>query len=1092
MPELDIKLLGGFHLVSDGKPITRLNSPRLQSLLAYLLLHLDTPVSRPQLAFLLWPESEEAKALNSLRVALHTLRRTLPHADDAINIDTQCVQWRTTPALRLDVVAFESAVAAASHGLAATACDAWQSAVELYAADLLPGCYDSWIEPHRERLRQMFITALQQLTEALEGVGDYRAAIVYAERLLHHEPLREDVYRQLMRLHALVGDRAGVQRTYLTCVAVLKRELGIEPGTVTQNAYAHLLREGALSPTGSARSSASSTHLPTPTSSFVGRANEIAEVRRALAHHRLVTLTGAGGCGKTRLALQVATSLLADAQFADGAAWVDLAPLTDPGLVPQAVATAVGVRERPGQSLVETLSEALRVRHLLLVLDNCEHLVGACSSLADRLLHTCPRVVLLATSREPLGLAEGITWAAPPLALPSPPSSLATADDIIRLTHADAVQLFIARALDTLPTFRLTTGNARAVVQVCHRLDGLPLAIELAAARVKVLSVEQIAQRLDRAFNLLTRGAPTALPRHQTLRATMDWSYNLLSESERVLLRRLSVFAGGFTLGMAEAVAADGRREMGDRGWPSAISDPHSPLSQGEVLDLLSELVDRSLVVVDASDSVGEARYRLLETVRQYAAEQLAGDDEESCVRDRHLAFCVQLAEQAEPELAGARQAAWMERLEREHDNLRAALQWAYEREQSALGLRLAAACASFWFTRGYVSEGVRWLERLLSQPQAETGDLAIQARATYQAAKLRWRGGDLTEAGVMAEASLRAARALDDARNAGRALNLLGVLALDQGDSSRAQGLFEESVALFDRLDDSAGKVTPLFNLAGVASERGDYRRALESYEALLSAHRQLGQQSGVALILVTLSHVALYLGDYPRAHAALLEGLALAIEVKDKHNELLALNNLGVLARYHGDYTRAAELNAQGLRLAREIGNPRDVARALWNQGEVARLQGDLATALTHFEHARSLYLSVADSRGETLCRRGLAATYGALGDWTRAGAFYTENLGQQYGWGDRLGVAQSLEGLASVAAATGGPERAARYLAQAAALRARLETPHTPAERAALEPLKVQVRARLGEPTWAAAWTEGEVMTVEQAIEGARLLV
>jgi predicted ATPase len=389
-------------------------------------------------------------------------------------------------------------------------------------------------------------------------------------------------------------------------------------------------------------------NLPSELSSFVGREKELAEVKRLLENTRLLTLTGSGGCGKTRLALAAASELVEG--FEDGVWLVELASLADPSLVPQSVAYALGVREQPGRTPTEALSDYLGSRKVLLLLDNCEHLVEACAELAEALLHSCAELRVLATSREALGITGEVAWLVPSLSLPD----LRRLPDIESLPRYESARLFVERAAAVKPTFTLTEQNAAAVAQVCYRLDGIPLAIELAAARAKVLPVEQIADRLDDSIGLLAAGSRTAMPRHRTLHATMDWSHELLPDEERALFRRLSVFAGGFTLEAAESVCTGGG------------------LERGEVLDLLSHLVDKSLVIM--REEGGEGRYRLLETVRQYGREKLSASSEAEQASERHAGYYLALAEEAEPELKGAGQVAWVERLEQERDNLRAAM----------------------------------------------------------------------------------------------------------------------------------------------------------------------------------------------------------------------------------------------------------------------------------------------------------------------------------------------------------------------------------------------------------------------------------
>jgi non-specific serine/threonine protein kinase len=425
-------------------------------------------------------------------------------------------------------------------------------------------------------------------------------------------------------------------------------------------------------------------NLPVQPTSFIGREREQADVLALLDRAPLVTLTGAGGCGKTRLALTVAGSLLPE--YPDGVWLVELAALVDPILVPQTVARVLGLQEQPGRTPLEMLTSYLKHRRLLLVVDNCEHLVGACADLAATLLRSCPQLRLLATSREALEVAGEALYRAPSLSMPD----LAQLPSPDRLTQYEAVQLFLERAQARRADFTLTARNAQAVAQVCVRLDGMPLAIELAAARIGVLPVESIAARLDDRFRLLTGGPRTTLPRQQTLRATLDWSHDLLSRPEQALLRRLAVFAGGWTLEAAESVCA------GD------------VVVEGEILDLLSALVNKSLVQAEGADS--HHRYWLLETLRQYTLERLEAMGEEAAVQDLHLAYFLALAEEAEPQLRGPAQGCWLDRLEVEHDNLRLALGWALERHAEDGGLRLAGALWGFWSYRGHLAEGQGWL----------------------------------------------------------------------------------------------------------------------------------------------------------------------------------------------------------------------------------------------------------------------------------------------------------------------------------------------------------------------------------------------
>jgi predicted ATPase/class 3 adenylate cyclase len=612
-------------------------------------------------------------------------------------------------------------------------------------------------------------------------------------------------------------------------------------------------------------------NLPQPLGSFIGREHEVAQVVEMLAPDRtpstrLVTLTGAGGVGKTRLALQAALELLE--RFPDGVWWVELAPLADPELLPQAIASALAAREEPGRTLEAALVQYCKQRSLLLVLDNCEHLVQACARMVEMLLRNCPEVRVLATSREALGIAGERAHRVPSLLLPDL-DHLPPAD---RLAQAEAVRLFVDRAAAVRPEFRLASENARVVAQICHRLDGIPLAIELAAARVKLLPLDHIAARLDDRFRLLTGGSRTALPRHQTLRATMDWSYDLLSQAERDLLLRLSVFAGGWTLEAAEAVCSG-----------ESIED-------SQVFDLLSQLVDKSLVVVDEA---GEARYRLLETVRQYGRDRLQESGQGDAWRVRHRERFLTFVEQAEPQLWGAEQTHWLHRLEKDHDNVRAALECSLAQGHLAAsaesGLRIASALWRFWEVRGHLSEGRRWLDQALSL------------------------AGDAPQA-------LRA-----------RALNAAGNLARDQGDYQRAGELYQESLTLRQRAGDRQGVAITLNNLGNLAHGQEQYETARSLYLEALTINRELGYQAGAAINLGNLGNVAYHQADYPQSIGFHEESLALSSASGDRRGMANTLCNLAAALRCQGDPERAVTLYRESLSLHRELGDSRGIAECL-----------------------------------------------------------------------------------------------------------------------------------------------------------------
>jgi predicted ATPase/DNA-binding CsgD family transcriptional regulator len=562
---------------------------------------------------------------------------------------------------------------------------------------------------------------------------------------------------------------------------------------------------------------------------------------------------------------------------------VDLAPLADPALVPQAVASSLGVREQPGRSPTETLSDYLGSKKVLLVLDNCEHLIQACAELSEALLRSCPELWVLATSREALSLTGEVAWPVPSLSLPE----LRRLLDIESLPQYESARLFVERTAAVKPTFALTEQNAPAVAQVCYRLDGIPLAIELAAARTKVLSVEEISERLDDSFRLLAAGSRTAMPRQRTLHATMDWSHELLSREERVIFRRLAVFSGGFSLEAAESVCVG------------------EDLEWDEVLDLLSQLVDKSLVT--GWERGSETRYRLLETVRQYGWEKLSESGETGQVRERHAGYYLALAQEAEAELKGERQVAWLERLEREHDNLRAAMAWLLGRGGSEEAARLGWALWLFWGIRAHFAEGRRSMEQALSAKGSAAMSASPRAKALYVA----------------------------------------GMMANYQGDHLSAEPLVEESLGLFKKLEDRLGTAYALSNAGYVALGQGQYQRAITLIEEAVDLFLEEGEKWGAAIELGFLAVAWRNRGDHGRAKRLAERGLALSREVGERQTITAALYTLAILAQAERDHERAKDLFEEGLKLSAELGNEADVAHCLEGLASIAGAEGAIVRA-------------------------------------------------------------------------------------------------------------------------------------------------
>lgn len=904
---LRIYLLGGFRVLVGQRPIAerewRLRKAR--SLLKLLALAPYHRLHREQILDQLWPDLEPEAALNNLHRVLHALRHVLEPSLEPLQPSTyihfQEEDLALSPLLPvwIDVEQFE---AARNALYAAQQPAAYQAALALYNGELLPeDRYEDWVIHRRTQLRQSYLNLLNDLARLHLAREEKDAAIETLQKLVTEEPALEEAHAQLMQLYSKTGQRYYALRQYQQLREALRRQLDADPSQPVQRLYRDI-QAGRFSAEGEqlpARapertkgatihytSSGRQSNLPHALTSFIGREQEMGEIGRLLARTRLMTLTGAGGSGKTRLALQAAEAL--SEAFADGICLVELAAVSDPSLVPQTIASALNVHEAADAPLPDSLLEALRPRHMLLVLDNCEHLVEACARLAYTLLQGCPRLHMLVTSRQGLGIMGEVAWRVPSLAVPD----LERLPPFEQLPLYDAVRLFTERASASRPDFLLTAENAAAVIQICCRLDGMPLAIELAAVRVKMLSVGQIAARLDDALALLVTGNRMAQRRQQTLRATYEWSYALLSEQERMLFRRLSVFAGGWTLEAAQQVCAEPPFHMPSK-LPATQEDGVAAFN---VFDLLAQLVDKSLVIVAESRVQGEggqARYALLETLRQYGAEQLAVAGETVVMRKHHLECYLAMAEAAESELRGPKQGAWIERLEMEHDNLRAALSWANKSRAKEQELRLAGALWLFCSLRGYLSEGRRWLEAALTgkQSDVERGSerrTEARAKALRGASVLAYEQADFGRAAILAEESLMCYGALGDLYGSAGVLNNLGIIAIQQEDYTRAETLCQESLALAREAMNEPLIATVLNNLGVIAGNQDYLAGATLFYKESLAQYRALGDKDGIARAFINLGEIALKQNDYREAASLYHDGLTLARELGSK--ELMA----------------------------------------------------------------------------------------------------------------------------------------------------------------------------------------------------------
>ena len=810
-------------------------------------------------------------------------------------------------------------------------------------------------------------------------------------------------------------------------------------------------------------------NLPRQLTSFVGRGHEIAEVKRLLAGTHLVTVTGPGGSGKTRLSLEIATDLLAG--YSDGVWLLELAPVVDPMLGAQMLATMLGVREEAGRPLLATLIDHLRSKRALLLFDNCEHLIDACARLAEALLRACPEVTILASSREPLGVTGEVVFRVPALSVPDPrqwPSLEA-------VMAYEAIRLFVDRAVAAKPDFTLDESSAAAVTQICHRLDGIPLAIELAAARVRTLPVQQITAHLDERFRLLTGGSRTALPRHQTLRGLIDWSYGLLADAERALFRRLSAFVGGWTLDVAEAVCAG------------------EGVDREDVVDLLGRLVDKSLVLMD--DQGSDARYRLLETIRQYALEKLTETAEGEVVRGRHRDFFVGFAEAAEQRLQGPEQAAWLTRLETDHDNLRAAMRWSLDRGDMERALRLGSALWPFWDTRGYVREGREWLDELLVRvhdaPASTVTPVSRRAHAKVLdgAAHMRARWSEFVQQSDLQTQGLAVWRELGDKRGIAEALNNLGVTTRDRGDRARGKVLVEESLALFRELSDQRGVAHALNNLAEIARDDGDHARARALFEESVPLFEAIEDWRGLSHSLDNLGGILTTQGEYVSAETMYGRSLRLAEELGDMHAIATVLRSLGGVAHHRHDHGRASRFYEDSVARFREMNDGFCLARSLIGFALASHDAGDDERARSLGDQGVAL-LRATDAKGELALRLdqlGRAAL--GHGDVGRAAGCLLESLtlGAEVQDGPR--IAASLQGLARVAGVRGRAATAVRLLAAADVWRRTCGLSFPAADREACDRDIDAARPLLDAATFEAAWSEGTAMTLDQAIGHAR---
>jgi predicted ATPase/DNA-binding SARP family transcriptional activator/Tfp pilus assembly protein PilF len=1015
---------------------------------AYLVTERHRPITRDELAEVLWGEDLPRTWDTSVRVVMHKLRTWLAGAgldrDGAVTSGFGTYQLHLPADAVVDVeqaaADVEAARAALAAGDAAAAVARARAAAGVAAADFLPGGGGQWVEQRQDDLRELRVQALELTAQAALAMRDVATALAAAEAAVAAAPLRESAHLLVVRAHAASANRGEALRAYDRLRRVLAEELGVSPSGEAEAAYLDLL--GAEDAVGLlAAPPVPAGTLPVPASTFLGREGQVDEVAGLVRTSRIVTLTGTGGLGKTRLALEVARRMGPD--FAGGAVLVPLAEVHDRAGVGNLAVAAFGLAEQPGVAALDTLVRGLRAQEVLLVLDNCEHVVEAAAELVAAVVPACPGVAVLATSREALRVPGEVVWGVPVL------------------DPAAARRLFLDRATAVAPGFELDPADEEAIETLCRRLDGLPLALELAAARVDVLSVQEIVDRLDDRFRLLAQGARTAPARQQTLRGAIDWTYDGLVGAEQRVLQQVSVFAGAWTLTAAAAICGE------------------------DVADSVHRLVARSLVAVERGRPT---RHRLLETIRDYATEKLDESGDGPATRTRLLEWAVALAEEAEGHLDGPEQARWLDRLDAEAANLRGALAAAAVGAGNALGLRLATALGRFWEVRGHFAEGREWLRAALAS--ADGAPPLVQARAHNAAAILAQRQGDYAAARSRLEASLALRRQAGDRMGTAIALHGLGNVAALQHQPDEARGLYEDSLAVGRELGNVPLVASALDNLGWVAHATSDFEAARAYYAEALAARRRFGDEHGVALTLAHMGDLAYQRGDYAEARAAHEESLGLRERLGDRAGRADSLATLGHLALGDGDVEGARALLEASLAVRRELGDRAGLPPALVSLSDAHLAGDDLVAARRLLEEAARVAGGDRDGRTLAHVHVHLARVAREEGDVAAASSYSLQAHRRSAGLRSPADVvtAEWLEGVGATVAAAGDGRRGARLLGAADALRTALGVPVPPHERPAHDRDVAALRKALGPSRFGAAWKAGRALPLDAALDEA----
>jgi predicted ATPase/DNA-binding SARP family transcriptional activator len=967
---LRIYTFGGLSILLSGEQVKGFASKKSEALLVYLACKRQAQ-PRELLADLLWDERSQERAMSNLRVVLSSLRQSLaPY----LAISRQKIGINLEEALWTDVTELEDHLASAykigAQPPTPAAIAHLEKAAGLYRGRFLEGFYlrdcarfENWMIQEQERLHRLALESLLALAAYFSGIGEYNQGLHYAHRSLELDPLTEQAHQHLMRLLALSGQREAALKQYEICRQILLDELDLEPTAGTQILYQKILageladvqtpptvpaalhRAETEQPSTPGRGTAqiqAQGNLPEPLTSFVGRVRQIAEIRALLAQgdYRLVTLTGPGGVGKTRLALQVARELIAS--FPDGVFFVDLAPLSEAKLVASRLAQVLGVKDTNARPVTEAIKAELQAKKCLLVLDNFEQVIEA-ASLVSELLSAAARLCVLATSREALRVYGEQEYPVPPLALPDPQVD----ESRQALDPCESVALFIQRARAANPSFQLTDENSRQVAGICLHLDGLPLAIELAAARIRLYTPKYLLSTLTDSLGALIGGPRDFAARHRTLRAAIDWSYRLLEPPEKQLFATLAVFQGG---GRLEDIAA--------------VCNPGGVI---DLLETLESLVNKNLLQPLAGPQ-GEPRFTFLETIRHYARQRFQESGDEGKIRKRHAERFTEIARRAEPELRGPAQETWSAMLRSEYDNLRAALAWSLGGAAVQTGLVLAGALAEFWYYEGPLAEGEKWIGQALGW--VEQAPPAARARLLNGASMLAFARGDHASGKAWNRKALAIAREYQDKPNWAWALFWLSAHATAYPQEyQEGLALCEQALALFREIDDKSGLAWSYNQVGEFSRLVKDYPRARQAYEDSLLVCRESGNRRREAIALLNLSYVAQHQGDCDQAEAYILAGLRLMQELKLEYHTAIALSMAAGPFAAGGDARRAARLLGASQAIFRRKSIDLQPADRVEIEGYIAAVRGQLDPQTFEVEWARGLVMTTEQALAEAL---------------------------------------------------------------------------------------------------------------------------